>query len=103
MTARWWARKAARTTPDHVLPGGSTSRRCIALLASAREIILAQWERHNAPVHAEPVGITHIAIFERRPLERHRENRLLLPFHDLPLLLLLGDPSARVQDHSPEF
>ena len=103
MTPRCWARKAARTTPDHVSPGGSMSRRCVALLASAREILLAQWERHNAPVHAEPVGITHIAIFERRPFAQLREDRFLLPFHDLPLLLLLGDPSGRVQDHSTEL
>jgi len=103
MTARWWARKAARTTPDHVSPGGSTSRRCVALLASACEIVLAQWERHNAPVPAEPVGITHIAIFERGPLAQHRENRLLLPFHDLPLLLLLSDPSARGLEHSADL
>ena len=103
MTGRWWARKAARTTPDHVSPRGATLRRCGALLASLREILLAQCERHNMVVHAELIEFTHLAIFEQRPFAQHRENRLLLPFHDLPLLLLLGDSSGRVQDHPAEL
>jgi hypothetical protein len=78
-------------------------RSCIALLSSVREILLAQWERPSTPIQTERVEIAHLAIFERRPFGRHRENRLLLPVHDLPLMLLLGDPGAdRIEYQSAE-
>jgi hypothetical protein len=103
VTARWRALKTARTTPERVSLGRSTSRSCIALLSSVREILLAQWERPSTPIQTERVEIAHLAIFERRPFGRHRENRLLLPVHDLPLMLLLGDPGAdRIEYQSAE-
>jgi hypothetical protein len=103
MTARWQARKTARSTPERVSLRRSTSR-CVALLSSIREILLARCEPPCTPIQTERVEIAHLAIFERRPLERHREeNRLLLPFHDLPLMLLLGDPAAnRIEYRSTE-
>ena len=100
MIEKWRARRTARTIADLVSRG---SRRCIAGLMSTREAFLTRRERPCAPAQTGRVEIACVAIFERRPLAQHRENRLLLPFHDLPLLLLLGDPSARVQDHSAEL
>jgi hypothetical protein len=88
--------------PDSVA-GESALRRSIVVLASACEVFLERWERRCAPGQAERIEIAQLAIFERRPLGRHRENRLLLPVHDLPLMLLLGDPGAdRIEYQSAE-